>query len=361
MTLEVDVTVRREAFELRASFEATAGETVALLGPNGAGKSTLVGVLTGIVAPDAGTVRLDGEMLDDVDGDRHVAPEARPIGVMFQDLLLLPHLTAEENVAFPLRARGTSAGIARTSARRALEALSIGERAAAKPGALSGGQAQRVALARALIGDPRLLLLDEPTSALDVSARGRIRELLASTLSQFDGVRVLVTHDPVEAMTLADRLVVLENGGVTQTGTPDEVRAAPRTTYAADLVGVNLYRGNLEPIGEPDAGRLHVAGGGELIASWPDDIPVVSTEVIALIRPADVVVHAVRPEGSARNVLHGTVATIAADGERARVRLSSTPPIVAEVTRDSIGRLRLTEGAAAWASVKAVEIRVVSA
>ena len=359
MTLEVDVVVRRDTFELRASFEAAAGETVALLGPNGAGKSTLVGVLTGIVVPDEGTVRLDGDALDDVGSGRHVPPEARSIGVVFQDLLLLPHLSAEENVAFPLRARGVPAGDARSRARRALERLGAGDRASARPNTLSGGQAQRVALARALIGDPRLLLLDEPLSALDVSARGRIRELIASTLADFGGVRILVTHDPVEAMTLSDRLVLLEEGVVTQTGTPDEVRATPRSSYAADLVGVNLYRGRLEPIGEPDAGRLVVDGGGALIASWPDGLAVAPAVVTALIRPADVVVHAVRPEGSARNVLPGTVAAIAADGERARVRLSSTPPIVAEITRDSVGRLGLADGTAAWASVKAVEIRIV--
>jgi molybdate transport system ATP-binding protein len=216
--LEIDVVVRRGAFEVTAALRAHPGETIALVGPNGSGKSTLVSAIAGLTPPVRGQIALDGERLDD--GDDHVPPEQRPIGVVFQDLLLFPHLSALENVAFPLRARGVEADVARDHATATLERLGLSDRARAKPRDLSGGEAQRVALARALVAEPRLLLLDEPLSALDVSTRAEVREVLAAEVARFEGVRILVTHDPVEASMLGDRLVVLEDGRVTQTGTP---------------------------------------------------------------------------------------------------------------------------------------------
>ena len=230
MSLDVDVRARRDGFRLDASLHARPGETVALLGPNGAGKSTLVSVLAGLVLPDDGRVALDDWTLDDVAAGLHVEPEARPLGVVFQGLQLFPHLSARENVAFPLRASGVRRAEALARAEALLHELGIADRATAPPRELSGGQAQRVALARALIRRPRMLLLDEPLASLDVAARGRARTLISETLGGFAGVRILVTHDPVEAMTLADRIVVLEAGRVTQSGTPDEVREAPRTS-----------------------------------------------------------------------------------------------------------------------------------
>ncbi|MGH9167800.1 MAG: ATP-binding cassette domain-containing protein, partial [Acidimicrobiia bacterium] len=199
MSLEVDVRVRRDSFVVEADLRAGLGETVALLGPNGAGKSTLVECLAGLLPPAAGRVTLDGEVLDEPGRRVHHPAERRSIGVVFQGLRLFPHLSAVENVAFPLRARGVGRGRARRQAIESMERLGVAGRAAARPGALSGGEAQRVALARALVFEPRLLLLDEPLSALDVQARGQIRSLVSSLLAGFEGVRLLVTHDPVEA------------------------------------------------------------------------------------------------------------------------------------------------------------------
>ena len=233
-------------------------------------------------------------------------------------------------------------------------------RSAAKPRDLSGGEIQRVALARALIDEPRLLLMDEPTSSLDVRTRAEIRPLIRSILGGFAGVRVLVTHDPVEAMTLADRIVVLENGVMTQSGTPDELRRAPRTPFVADLVGVNLFAGRLVPLDEGTGTVVMADGAGRLVVPWPDDLPRERVEgVLAVLRPADVVLHVSEPEGSARNVFHGSIAEISVEGERARVRLTSSPPIVSEVTRGSVQRLDLHEGGGVWASFKAVEVALV--
>jgi molybdate transport system ATP-binding protein len=354
MSLIADVTFSRDDFSLEAAFVAEAGQTVALLGPNASGKSTLVAILAGLLRPERGRVELEGVSLDD-DGN-HVAADARDVGILFQDLRLFPHLSALENVAFPLRARGVKKEVARGRARDALERFEVSARALAHPRELSGGEAQRVALARATIFSPRLLLLDEPTSALDVGARARFRPLLARTLRSFPGIRVLVTHDPVEAMTLSDRIVVLEAGRITQTGTPEDVRRAPRTPYAAELVGVNLFTGRLERLSD-GAGRL-VTADGEVIVAWPEGFDEIE-EITATLHPADVSLHHSRPEGSPRNVLEGRIVDVAIEGERARVRVDTRPPLVAEITRGSVERLGFAEGTPVWASFKAVEVRLV--
>jgi molybdate transport system ATP-binding protein len=353
--LLVDVAVRRDGFEVRASFAASPGETVALLGPNGSGKSTLVHALAGLLPPSSGTIALGGAILD-ADGT-HVPPEDRPVGVLFQDLRLFPHLSALENVAFPLRARGAARAEARGRASSLLDRLGVGARAPARPAELSGGEAQRVALARALVTQPSLLLLDEPTSALDVGARARIRDIVREELARFPGVRLVVTHDPVEASTLADRLVLLEGGRVAQIGTPEEIRGAPRSRYAADLVGVNAFAGRLEPL-EDGAGRI-TTDDGAVVVPWPEGFA--GGDVIGVLRPADVTLSLEPPAGSARNVLHGPITSVAVEGERARIRIASSPPVVAEVTLGSLERLGLREGGSVWASFKAVEVEVVPA
>jgi molybdate transport system ATP-binding protein len=359
MTLSVGLWITRGELQIHADFDADEGTTVALLGPNGAGKSTVVDCLAGLTDPDDGWISLNHETWIDVPTGRFTPPEERSVGVVFQTGLLFPHLSANENVAFPLRARGVPTPQARERASALLGRLGFpADRADARPGELSGGEAQRVALGRALIHEPRLLLLDEPTTSLDVRARSELRPLIRSILAGFAGVRVLVTHDPVEAMTLADLIVVLEHGRVTQRGTPDELRNAPRTPYVADLVGLNLFAGRLWPL-DDGAGHVMTSDGG-VIVPWPEDLPYAPLDdVLAVLRPSDVVLHIAEPEGSARNVLHGEIAEIAIEGERARVRLRGAPPIVAEVTRGSVDRLGLREGGAVWASFKAVEVRLI--
>jgi molybdate transport system ATP-binding protein len=240
-----------------------------------------------------------------------------------------------------------------------LAELGIDSRAQSRPSELSGGEAQRVALARALVMDPEVLLLDEPLSALDVGARRLIGALVDRTLRGFAGVRVLVTHDPVEALTLADRVVILEEGVVTQAGTPEDLRRAPKTRYAADIVGLNLFAGRLEPT--PDgAGRIDT-DRGSVFVGWP---PATRREVVAdaigVLRPSDVAVHVTRPSGSPRNVLWGRVESMSVDRDRARIVASTDPPVAAEITLDSVGRLGLDIGSEVWMSFKAVEVQVVT-
>ena len=351
MTLEVGLIVPRGERTVEATFTAAPDETVAILGPNGAGKSTIVEAVAGLVPGARGLVVLDGARID------ALPPERRPVGIAFQDGVLFPHLSVLENVAFPGRARGARPRAARAHAREVLGRVAPAVDPRAKPSTLSGGARQRVALARALAGDPRVLILDEPLSSVDVSGRAELRALLQRTLGGFDGPRLLVTHDPVEAMTLADRLVVLEDGRITQTGTPDEIRDAPRTRYAADLVGLNLFSGSLAPI-EGGAGELRT-GDGTLTVPWPENVPVATHQgVLATLSPADVALHATEPEGSPRNVVPGVVEEVAILGERARVRLAGAPALVAEVTTGSVDRLGIVVGRQLWASFKAVEIRL---
>ena len=235
MSLEAAVGLRKGTLDLDVRLEVDSGGVVVLLGPNAAGKTTLLRALAGLVPLERGRVALDGVVLEDTAAGVRLPTERRPIGVVFQDYLLFPHLTVLENVAFGLRARGTGRAVARARAHDMLERVGLTDLASAKPRALSGGQAQRVALARALATDPRLLLLDEPLSAMDAGARAELRRGLSRHLAAFPGTCLVITHDPIEAMTLGDHLVVLEAGRVVQAGTPEELSSRPRSRYVADL------------------------------------------------------------------------------------------------------------------------------
>ncbi len=337
-TLDLDVKVRVED-----------GEVVALLGPNGSGKTTLLRAVAGLRPIDAGSITLDGVTLDDPASATWVAPEHRPIGVVFQDYLLFPHLGALDNVAFGLRRAGVRRTAARARAASWLERVGLGDRPDARPGELSGGQAQRVAVARALATDPRLLLLDEPLSALDAGTRDALRLELRRHLAGFPGMRLLVTHDPVDALALADRIVVLEAGRVVQEGPLDEIAARPRSRYVADLVGVNLWHGRADEGDGPGSVRLD--GGGRVRTA-----DAVTGAVWVLVRPDAVALHRAPPEGSPRNAWRGTVAGVEARGDRLRVRITAVPTVVAEVTRAAGEELHLAAGGPIWAVVKATEV-----
>jgi molybdate transport system ATP-binding protein len=347
VSLEAELGLILGRLELEVELAVGTGELVVLLGPNGAGKTTLLRALAGLVALDHARVVLDGEVLDDTRSGTHVATERRPIGFVFQDYLLFPHLSALENVAFGLRARGLARAEARRRAAIWLERVGLAGDTGSRPRALSGGQAQRVALARAMVSDPRLLLLDEPLAALDAASRAEVRRDLRRHLASFDGTRLLVTHDPLEAIALADRLVVLEDGRVTQTGTSDQVSAQPRSRYVAELVGVNLFRGRATgAVVELDGGAVLVAAGDH------------RGEVFAAVHPHAVALHRRAPEGTPRNVWAGTADTLDILGDRVRVRVTGTVPIVAEVTPAAASELRLADGGTVWATMKATEVTV---
>lgn len=345
MSLVADLEIRLGSFELALSMRLDEGEVVAVMGPNGAGKSTLIRALAGLHGIDAGHIELDGFVFDDPASGRFVPPERRPVGVVFQDYLLFPHLSVLDNVAFGRRARGVSKGVANAEALGWIDRVGLAELASARPGRISGGQAQRVALARALATEPRLLLLDEPLAALDLDTRASVRRDLRRHLGEFKGATVLVTHDPLDAFALADRIAVIEGGRLTQMGTLAEITARPRRGYVAALLGVNLLRG----VAEDHSVRLD--GGARVAAASAMDGP-----TMVLIRPRSVALHSRRPDSSARNQWCLVVEGHDALGDCVLVRLGGELALVAEITPSAFAELQIADGDTIWASVKATDI-----
>ncbi len=348
MTLTAHVGVDLGAFTLDVELEIEAGRTLAVVGPNGAGKTTLLRVLAGLLPLSSGRIDLDGTVLDEPARATFLPPERRPVGVVFQDNLLFPHLSALDNVAFGLRTSGHRRVEARRLAAGWLERVGLGDRGSARPGELSGGQAQRVALARALAPNPTLLLLDEPLAALDATTRNDTRRDLRRHLATFAGVRLLITHDPVDAAVLADQIVVLAGGRVVQSGTPAEITARPRSRWVAELTGTNLFAGTVA------GGVVTIDGGGTLTVA--DHLP--PGRGFAVVHPRAVSLHRARPEGSARNAWAGRVNGLEPLGDRLRVRINAMPPIVAEVTAAAFTQIGLADGADVWVAVKATEIDI---
>ncbi len=368
----VDLPVRRGAHEgdaglsLLAPLRVPRGSVTAVLGPNGAGKSTVLRALAGLQPLSGGHVAVDGRTLDDPATGAFVPPHERGTGVVFADDLLFPHLCALDNAAFAPRSAGLSRSAARERAGRLLEALGIGDLASARPATLSGGQSQRVAIARALAARPALLLLDEPLAALDAGTRSAVRGVLQAAMTEApEGggappATVLVTHDPLDALVLADRLVVLERGVVVQSGPPAEVARAPRTEYVAGLVGLNLLGGSASASGSGRGGalRVDVDGGGSLVAAASPAADVApGGAVLVSFAPSSVSLHAGPPSGSARNVWPGVVSGLERRGDVVRVSLHGAPDVLADVTAGAVAEMRLREGSALWASVKATEVR----
>ena len=340
VTLDARLVVRRPGFTLDIGLAARAGEVVALLGPNGAGKTTALRALAGLVPLDDGHVTLDGRRID------ALPPEQRRIGVVFQDYLLFPHLSALDNVAFGPRCRGVAKAAAREQARGWLERVGLAGHERRRPRQLSGGQAQRVALARALAAGPRLLVLDEPLAALDARTRLDTRAHLRGHLAGHSGATVLVTHDPLDAMMLADRLVIVEDGAVVQTGDAATITTRPRTDYVARLVGLNLYRGtaggHTVRIGDDFALTTASAQQGAVFVAFP---------------PAAVSLFAERPAGSPRNTWPAEVAAVARHGDSVRVELTGPIGAAADITPAAAVELRLRPGSRVWATLKATEAR----
>jgi molybdate transport system ATP-binding protein len=352
--LSADLGLRRGDFTLDIELRIGPGEVVALLGPNAAGKSTALRALAGLLRLTSGRIMLSDDVLADSASGVHRAPHERPIGVVFQNYLLFPHLSVLDNVAFGPQVQGWRKQDARRRAALWLDRVAISDLAKVKPVTLSGGQAQRVALARALATEPRLLLLDEPLAALDAKTRLLVRAEVRRHLADFAGATLLVTHDPVDAAVLADRLVVIERGRVVQQGVPQEVARRPRTDYVARLVGLNLLAGR------GHGHRVALPGGGSVALADS-----AFGDVYVAFRPAAVSLFRRRPDGSPRNLWAGHIATLEPHGEGVRVEINGVPDrsssILAEITPSAVADLELRTGSEVWAAVKASDIEVYSA
>ena len=352
MSLDAHVVVTRSAgFRLDATVAVADGEVLAVLGPNGAGKSTLLRSLSGLVPLSGGRIAVGGEIWDDPVSGAWRPVADRSAGLVFQDYRLFPHLSALDNVAFGPRARGVRRREARGSAASWLGRVGLSDVAAQRPAQLSGGQAQRVALARALAAEPALLLLDEPLAALDARTRLELRGELRRYLAGFAGPTLVVTHDPLDALVLADRIVVLEGGRVVQSGRPGDVARRPATQYVARLMGLNLYHG----VAAAD-GRVEIDGGGTLVAATPAEGARAGERVLVAVPPAAIALHTARPPaGSARNVWRGVVTGVELLTDRVRIAVDGPPSALVDITPAALADLDLSPGRAVWLSAKATE------
>ncbi|TQF68613.1 ATP-binding cassette domain-containing protein [Rhodococcus spelaei] len=353
----VRVRARLDRRGVEFDVELADGEVLAVLGPNGAGKSTLLALIAGLLRPDHGTVSVGDEVLTDTETGVFVAPHARGVALLSQRPLLFPHLTAAANVAFAPRSRGASRSAARESAAQWLREVDAEDLARRRPSQLSGGQAQRIAIARALAAQPRVLLLDEPMSALDVAVAPALRRLLRRILREQRRTAVIVTHDLLDALALADRVVVVEAGRVVEAGTVREVLTSPRSAFAARIAGVNLVAGR---IGEPGVLETSwgaaVSGIGEVESGAP---------AVALFRPGSVAVHLEPPHASPRNVFPVTIAELEVHGAAVRVHSEPNPDgsagLTADVTPAAVADLDLHPGGTVYFVVKTQEVEVLAA
>jgi len=347
--LEASVLADRGDLNLQVALRVERGETVAIVGPNGAGKSSVLRCLAGLLPLRAGQIVLDGRVLDSPESGVYVDPGDRAIGTVFQDNRLFPHLRVLDNVAFGPRSAGLRRRAARRQADEWLERLGIGATRSKRVGELSGGQARRVAIARAVVTDPRLVLLDEPFTGLDASARIELRRTLLDGLGDSTTPLIVVTHDPADAHTLADRMVVIEDGSVTQRGTPAQIRSQPATEYVAQLVGVNLLSGTRQ------AGLVQLDGGGLSLAVAQ---PGPAGRVTVAVDPSAVALHAAAPAGSPRNSWQTRVAAIHRLGGLVRVYVDDPVPLAVDVTESALRELQLGAGVPVWVAIKATGITV---
>lgn len=342
-----------------ASFDLTLddGDVLAVLGPNGAGKSTLLSLISGLLRPDAGRITLGDTVVTDTQTGIFVPPHARGVAMLAQQALLFPHMSVAANVAYAPRCKGASRTDAAAIAQRWLAAVDAGHLADRRPAQLSGGQAQRVAVARALAAEPRVLLLDEPMAALDVTAAPAVRRLLRDILRDGHRTAVIVTHDLLDALGVANKVIVVDRGRIVESGPVREVLAAPRSDFAARIAGVNLVSGS-------------VTGPGLLRTSWDSTISGVGeldveSAAVALFTPAAVSVHLDEPHGSPRNVIATTIAEMEINGATVRIRGADQPDgstgLAADVTAAAVADLDLAPGRRVYFVVKAHEVQLLPA
>ncbi|MEV5774646.1 ABC transporter ATP-binding protein [Streptomyces antimycoticus] len=306
------------------SLEIGEGEFFALLGPSGCGKTTLLRVLAGFEAPDSGTVTLDGRDLLGVPAHR------RPVNLMFQSYALFPHMSVEKNIAYGLAREGLPRAEIGERVAAVLATVGLTRQARRRPQQLSGGQRQRVALARAIVKRPRVLLLDEPLSALDKQVRAEMQLELKRLQHQVGITFLVVTHDQEEAMSLADRIAVLDRGRVQQADTPVELYRRPRSRFVAGFVGANNVF----------SGRLLLSGGLEVPGVGVLPAPAGDTAGLVGVRPESIRLAA----GEADASLHGTVLDISYFGGSSRIAVT-VPGLDRPVLLTVAGPATVTSGA----------------
>jgi molybdate transport system ATP-binding protein len=357
--LDVDVAVERTGFRLAAALATGRREVVAVMGPSGAGKSTLLAGIAGLIRPDAGHIRVRGV---EVSGPEvQVTPAKRGVVLLGQEPRLFPHMDARTNVAFGLRARGMDRATAAARADEWLDRVGLPGLGGERPARLSGGQQQRVALARALATEPAALLLDEPLTSLDPETADGIRSLLGDRLAAADTTTIIVTHDAIDAAALARRLVILEDGRITQDADVREVFRAPASAFAATVAGVNRVVGTA-------SGGLWVVGDPAVLLAAGDAASraALSTEgapVAAVFPPAAVRLTRADQQGEASSQPGEWTATVTRlEQTPSGVRVhTGVPAVAADLAPDAVAALSLRPGTRVRLSVAAGDVRIIGA
>jgi spermidine/putrescine transport system ATP-binding protein len=330
------------------------GETFSLLGPSGCGKTTLLRLAAGFERPDQGRILLDGKDITDL------PPEKRPVNTVFQSYALFPHLSVKDNMAFGLRI----AGRRRPEIKREVDAMlaltQLDAHADKRPAQLSGGQKQRVAIARALVNKPRVLLLDEPLAALDLKLRQHMLGELRRLHEEVGITFIYVTHDQDEALSLSDRIAVMNHGRLSQVGTPDELYERPQNRFVASFIGdANFLPGKLTRCDADGVWLVQVEGVGEFSAKSSQSHAAGSLVTLSL-RPERISLSLERPGGSADGIAFPAVVEESTYlGRGAHVRATAgTHPITVEVTYDEVGGAlsRLSKGTSVWLHVRRADV-----
>ena len=347
MSLDIDITARAGAFRVEAAFTVAPGEVLAVLGPNGAGKSTLLAAIAGHRPHASGAISLNGAPIAAA-----MPPERRRIGLLGQRAMLFPHLSALENVAFGPRAQGLPPAEARRRALAHLDEVGLSDVSRHRPAELSGGQQQRVALARALAAQPLALLLDEPFASLDAETGTQARRLVAQLREHLAIPIVLVTHDPLDAVMLAARTVVVDEGRIVQQGVTADVLGHPRSRFAAAITGVNLVTGTGDA-----AGALMADGGLRLRLRGHGDVLVDGEAGSAVFSPASV---RVLPDGDpmSENSWRGTVSIMEAVAGGIRVFTAEHPQLAVDCPSGAAAALGIRPGATVAFRVDPADVSV---
>ena len=322
------------------------GEIFALLGGSGSGKSTLLRCLAGFERPTKGRIILDGQLMNDL------PPYERPINMMFQSYALFPHMTVEQNIAFGLKQDGLARDAVRKRVGEMLELVQLGKLGKRKPHQLSGGQQQRVALARSLAKGPKLLLLDEPMGALDKKLRSKMQLELVNIIETSGVTCVMVTHDQEEAMTMATRIALMDQGWIQQVGKPDEIYEQPANRFAAEFIGsVNLVDAVIDE-DQPDYVTLRTGAFPDIIDIGHGITGFEGQPVSFAVRPEKLSIAKAEP-AQAHNKARGTIEDIAYFGSHSvyHVRLPSGLKLMANFTNQQRWASEaLTWGDEVWVS-----------
>lgn len=349
--LEADLRLSIGGRALEANISAAPGDVVAVIGRNGAGKTTILRALAGLHPLEAGRVAFDGEVWDSPSENIYIPTERRGIGMLFQENYLFSNMSVLENVTFGLRARKVASSEARRRALELLERLNLESLASRPASELSGGESRRVAFARTFITNPKLLLLDEPLAPADAGSKPVIRRELQAGLGAPGCICILVTHDPADALTLANRLIVVDGGRVVQSGGVDAVLRHPKTDFTADFANINIYKGTAV------GGIITIENGETIVAASGEG------NVIVAIPASAVAVHHHPPQGSPRNAWPGVITHIETHTDRVRLHIEGKPNIGkfnirADVTAASVRSMDLRPSKSIWVSVKATEVSV---